>query len=361
MSKPTRIQLRLLKAIGTQAQSAFTDTRTAQRADQEGRPLTVGWYEDVRRRSELRGALESAASAGAVPPEWIDQARTRGELGMAWRRDLHWRDPAPIDRAALVAELGSDVLSVLGMAAVGAAYSEHGARSEVGTARLFDTKLRLLGQRVRAVSTLLAVTAEEAAPWHEDRLLTALARTVDHARPGEVATWWRSYAGADRGPYVAQAHALAHAGITAPDAAHTLPPPEQIAARMRELLTAGSTRSPDRQPTAAPQQIAVIVGAAFPPDAAPRPRVPDIPHHGLPPGPRSADDLRPGGRPVSRIDELTRPDPISTILEHHMRRCTDHGQRGEFGTGADTAGEFGHTETRTSSTAGPSADRGLDR
>ncbi|MCX4098425.1 hypothetical protein [Nocardia sp. alder85J] len=280
MSKPSRIQLKLLKAIGTQAQSVFTDTRTTQEADREGRPLPVGWYEDVRRRGELRGALDNAAAAGAVPPEWIDQVRTRGELGMAWRHDLHWREPAPIDRAALVSQLGSDVLGVLGMAAVGAAYGERGARSEVGTARLFDTKLRLLGERVRALSTLLAVTAQEAAPWHEDRLLSAVARTVSHAGPDEVATWWRSYASADRGSYEGQARALAHAGITAADAAPTLPPPEQIVARMHDLLTAGP--GPDRHHSAAPKQIAVIVGTAFPYDARPQSRVPDAPDSLLP-------------------------------------------------------------------------------
>ncbi|MGF6888045.1 hypothetical protein ABIA39_006558 [Nocardia sp. GAS34] len=262
MSKPNRIQFRVLKAIGTEAVAAFTAARTAQRAAQEGRQLTAKWHEDVRRRGELRGALESAAWAGGVPPEWIEQARTRGEYGMAWRRDLHWREPAPIDRATLVSELGTDALSVLGMAAVGAAYSEQGARSEVGTARLFDRKFRLLGERVRAVSTLLAVTAEEAAPWHNDRLLTAVAGTIGHASSDELLTWWRSYAGADRGSYEGQAYALAHAGIAGTVTAHTLPAPEQIVAQMRDLFTTAT--GPDRHRIGAPKQIANTIAAAFP-------------------------------------------------------------------------------------------------
>jgi len=283
MNKPNRIQLRLLKAIGTQAQAAFTETRTTERADQQGQRLSVGWYEDVQRRGELRGALESAASAGGVPQEWIDLARTRGEYGMAWRRDVHWRDPAQIDRAALVSELGSDVLSVLGMAAVGAAYSEWGARNEVGTAQLFDRKLHRLGERVRAVSTLLAVTAEEAAPWNTDRLLTAAAGAVGHADRDEVADWWRSYASTDREAYEGQAHALAHAGITGGNAAHLLAPPEQIVARMRDFLTANPALGPDGHRTRAPAQIGHVIAAAFPRNTGPRPAEPDTLRSNLPP------------------------------------------------------------------------------
>jgi hypothetical protein len=237
--KPTRVQFRMLKAICTEGEMAFRDARAGQT-----RPMNPTKVEASRRHMALRVSLESAAVAGGVPQEWIGQARARGDLGMKWRRDLHWRDPAPISRSTLLTALGEDAFTVLGTAAVAAAHGERGARAEVGTAQLFDRKFILITNRFRALVNLLEVTPAEAASWNDQRLLSAVADTVRNAGPAEVADWWRSYARQDRTEHEWQARALQHAGITAADGEHVFPTAEQIRQRMVQVLATGSPPDP---------------------------------------------------------------------------------------------------------------------
>lgn len=215
-STPTRIQMKVLKAVHKHAAMArvMQDRAVAQeKATGQARPNS--WYEDFHGRALLRQQLENAAAAAAIPTVWIEQCRERGDLGMRWRADLHWREPARIPRNQYLAELEGQVRHLQGMAAVAAVYGEIGARAEVGTAQLFDRKLRVLAQHVRAIASVLTISAEEADRlWgeHTWEAATATVRDLDAAALGER---WRGYSGIYTTDLALQAKALGEVGLPA--------------------------------------------------------------------------------------------------------------------------------------------------
>ncbi|MEU6585895.1 hypothetical protein [Nocardia sp. NPDC046763] len=213
-SKPTRMQMKVLKAVHNQAAMArLMQDRANVQEQTTGQARPNSWYEDFHGHALLRQQLENAAAAAAIPHAWIEQCRERGDLGMRWRADLHWREPVLIPRNQFLAELEGQVRHLQGMAAVAATYGEIGARAEVGTAQLFDRKLRVLAQHARAIASVLTISAEEADRlWGEHTwdVATATVRDLDASALGKR---WRGYAGIYTTDLALQAKALGDVGL----------------------------------------------------------------------------------------------------------------------------------------------------
>ncbi|MFE2999738.1 hypothetical protein ACFXG4_32655 [Nocardia sp. NPDC059246] len=215
-SKPTPVQMKVLKAVHNQAAMArLMQDRANAREQTTGQARPTSWYEDFHGHALLRQQLENAAAAAAIPTAWIDQCRERGDRGMRWRADLHWREPAPIPRHHFVAELEGQVRHLQGMAAVAAIYGEVGARAEVGTAQLFDRKLRVLAQHARAIASVLTISAAEGDRLWGAHTWDAAATTVRDLNTAELGKRWRGYAGIYTTDLALQTKALGDVGLPA--------------------------------------------------------------------------------------------------------------------------------------------------
>lgn len=258
MSGPTRQQLVLLKAIQNQAVAAkkMKDHARA-RHEATGEQASPSWFDTFRAHAMLRQELDNAALAAGIAPVWIEQSRKAGELGMRWSKGRHWREPAPVQREKLLADLETQARQVQDMAAVAARFGERGRQAEVGTARLFDRKLRILAQRVTAVAAVLEVTAAEAERlWGEPSWARA-ARSVRDASAEVLARRWRGHVRADTRSLELQAKALADCGAARTDEPLSVP---SMLARIHAHLASQS--SPPPEVTGAGPQIAAAIDVA---------------------------------------------------------------------------------------------------
>ena len=214
MSKPTRMQMKVLKAVhGQAAMARVMQDRAKARQQATGNPPPSSWYEDFHGHALLRQQLENAAAAAAIPTAWVEQCRHRGDLGMRWRADVHWRDPERVDREHSLAELEQQVRHVQEMAAVAAVYGERGAGAEVGTAQLFDRKLRVLAQHARAMASVLDLSAGEADRLWGERSWASATAAVRDLDAAALVKRWRAHASADTTDFALQVKALGDAGL----------------------------------------------------------------------------------------------------------------------------------------------------
>lgn len=240
---PDRWQMKLLAGVYAHA-SAAREMAAAARAGREvtGELPPPSWSRAFRTEVLLGQELEKAGLAAGVPREWLNQARTRAHLAQPWRRDLHWRNPKPVDRTRLLVGLAGEAHRIQDLAAVAVAYEHRGAHAEPGTATWVMRNLRRSRTRLVQLARLLAVTDDEAhRMWNSPQHWTAAAESARAASVDELDTRWRAHARSDQASIALQARALTKAGITAPaDAA--LPPPDQILAVLRKEL--GHTSAP---------------------------------------------------------------------------------------------------------------------
>ncbi|WP_280378187.1 hypothetical protein [Nocardia wallacei] len=236
--RPTRVQAKVLKAIHNHAAQIH---RTVARAERESARTSASpppqWYRDLADRVRVQEALEAAVLSAGMPPEWVGQVRERGELGMTWRAQLHWRTTAPVDRQAVARWLRAEIERVQDLAALAAAYGERGAHAEPGTASLFDRELRRSGDRVAVLTAVFEPLDTEAEQLWGQHTWSAAADSVRHADLSELAERWRAHVRADTTTSTQQATALAAARLTGDLAAEPTPAPDQMVDRIRGLLT----------------------------------------------------------------------------------------------------------------------------
>ncbi|MCC3311368.1 hypothetical protein A5780_06350 [Nocardia sp. 852002-20019_SCH5090214] len=222
--------------------SAAREMAAAARAGREatGELPPPSWSRAFRTEVLLGQELEKAGLAAGVPREWLNQARTRAHLGQPWRRDLHWRNPKPVDRTRLLVGLAAEAHRIQDLAAVAVAYEHRGAHAEPGTATWVMRNLRRSRTRLVQLARLLAVTDDEAQHmWNSPQHWTAAAESAGAASVDELDTRWRAHARSDQTSIVLQARALTKSGITAPTGA-ALPPPDQILDVLRKELVHNS-------------------------------------------------------------------------------------------------------------------------
>ncbi|WP_157186810.1 hypothetical protein [Nocardia jiangxiensis] len=235
MNKPSTLQKRVLRAI---TEHALEARKLLARIESDNGHGSEGGRNPAYHRlvSKIR-ELEAAAVAGGVPREWIDQTRYRGELGMTWRADLHWRDHAPIDRPQLLTNLGNEVRQVREIAAVAAAYGQRGALAEAGTSQLFARNLDTLARRVAAIAHLLNLTTSEAEHlWGRENDWAAAAHRVSGASEASLKDRWRTFARLDTRTAACQVAALSDAGIGAGVAGNPAPSAPHIVQRIQRHL-----------------------------------------------------------------------------------------------------------------------------
>ncbi|WP_067891609.1 hypothetical protein [Nocardia vaccinii] len=263
MNKPSTLHKRVLRAITQQALEAqkllpLSASGSSHGSEGAGNPAYHRVTVKIRE-------LEAAAVAGGVPREWIEQTRYRGELGMAWRPDLHWCEHTPVDRPALLAALEHDVRHVGEIAAVAAAYGQRGARAEAGTAQLFARNLDTLARRVAAIAHLLNLSTDEAEQlWGRQNAWSAAADSVRAESEESLAERWRTLARLDTRAAARQVAALADAGIGAGCAGNPSPSAAQMVQRIQQLWehTGHATTSEPAAPAAANTGPASITGSA---------------------------------------------------------------------------------------------------
>lgn len=267
MNKPGTVHKRVLRAITQQALEARklaprSESGSSHGSEGAGNP---GYHRVTVKIREL----EAAAVAGGVPREWIEQTRYRGELGMAWRPDLHWREYTPIDRPALLAALEHDVRHVGEIAAVAAAYGQRGARAEAGTAHVFARNLDTLACRVAAIAHLLNLSADEAEQlWGRQHAWSAAADRVRVESEASVAERWRAMARLDTRAAARQVAALADAGIGAGCAGNPAPSAAQMVQRIQQKLREHTGHAATSEPAA--PAAAVTAGPASITGSVPR-------------------------------------------------------------------------------------------
>ncbi|MBY8862030.1 hypothetical protein K7711_36525 [Nocardia sp. CA2R105] len=236
MNEPNRVQQRVLRAVTTQAMEAGKLANSAVVRPGESGPdeaRRIAHERSVHRCEQLR----IAAIAGGVPQEWIAQTHHRGQLGMAWRPDIHWREHEPINRARLLADLHSDMRHVQDIAVVAAAYGHRGARVEAGTSQLFARNLNTLGRRVAAIAHVLGVTAAEAEQlWGRQDQWTAAATAVRGLSQDTLLGRWREHARLDTREAALQVSGLEDAGIGVATAKNPAPMVKDMVARLGHLL-----------------------------------------------------------------------------------------------------------------------------
>ncbi|MFE3757932.1 hypothetical protein ACFXO9_26795 [Nocardia tengchongensis] len=256
-SKPTRMQMKVLKAVHTQAAMArVMQDRAKARQQATGHPPPSSWFEDFHGHALLRQQLENAAAAAAIPAAWVEQCRQRGDLGIRWRADLHWREPDSVDRELSLAELARQVRHVQGIAGIAATYSERGARAEVGTAQLFDRKLRVLAQHARAIASVLDISSHEADRLWGRHTWASVAENVRGLEDAALAARWRAHANANTTNFALQAKALGYAGLPPETGLWAQFDPAHMVDEIRTRLSArtsqqGSTPQPGTQITEA--------------------------------------------------------------------------------------------------------------
>ena len=234
---PDRWQMKVLAGVYAHA-SAAREMAAAARAGREatGELPPPSWSRAFRTEVLLGQELEKAGLAAGVPREWLNQARTRAHLAQPWRRDLHWRNPKPVDRTRLLVGLAAEAHRIQDLAAVAVAYEHRGAHAEPGTATWVMRNLRRSRTRLVQLARLIAVTDDEAQNmWNSPQHWTAAAESAGAASADELDTRWRAHARSDQTSIVLQARALTKSGITAPTGA-ALPPPDQILDVLRKEL-----------------------------------------------------------------------------------------------------------------------------
>ncbi|MBY8858615.1 hypothetical protein K7711_19205 [Nocardia sp. CA2R105] len=235
MNKPSTLQKRVLRAITEEAMAArkllaHTESDTGRRMDGARSPAHHRQVLKIRE-------LEAAAVAGGVPREWIDQTRYRGELGMTWRADLHWREHAPIDRPQLLTNLGNEVRQVREIAAVAAAYGQRGALAEAGTSQLFARNFDTQVRRVAAIAHILNLSADETEHlWGRESHWAAEANRVREMSAAALKDRWRTVARADTRSAAVLVSALTDAGIGAEMAGNPAPSAAHMVQRIWQQL-----------------------------------------------------------------------------------------------------------------------------
>ncbi|MBF6176046.1 hypothetical protein [Nocardia blacklockiae] len=257
--RPTRVQVQVLKAVQNHAAQIHRMVGRAERAyAHTATSPPPEWYRDLEHKVRVQEALEAAVLSAGTPPEWVEQVRERGKLGMSWRAQLHWRATTPTDRQVVAARLRAEIERVQDLAALAAAYGERGAHTEPGTASLFDRELRRSGDRVGVLTAVFDPSDTEAEQLWGEHTWTAAADSVRGADDGELAARWRAHVRADTTISTQQATALADAGLTAHLATRRAPSPAQMVHRLRGLLHA----EPDPAPADTGHQIAAAIDAA---------------------------------------------------------------------------------------------------
>lgn len=268
MNKPTRTQIRLLKALQNQ---------TAAAAREHPAP-TATEATLIQRFGESRAELAAAAIAGGVPVEWVEQAQGRGSKGISWNPNLYIRRAAPVDRAELLNRLQVDQAWLAHACGIHAAYQHlapttRDTETSARTQRILET----LWQRCSQVAALLDVQPEEATPWRgQDWLATAEAAATG-LTPAELERQWREIAGTDIDGYATQSIALTGVGIE-PDPTLSPPPPAEaveVLAQRRDHLQVVFSDHPGHQIDAA---VTATGSPTSDPEHEPAPQPPEFSH-----------------------------------------------------------------------------------
>ncbi|MFC9965160.1 hypothetical protein ACFVH4_13050 [Nocardia ignorata] len=223
VTNATTVQKRVLKAL--QNQAADSQKRlNAQRAS--GIEPPQDRTQNVDPRAILHTELASAALAGGVPAEWIDQAHERGTKAIRWNTNLFLRRAAPIDRDALVDNLRADIDRLARFTGIHAAYT-HGTGRHDDTTATVDQTLTTLWRRSAQIGVLLGIDTDQARQhWPHQQWMKQASASAAGQTQAQLTQHWHAIANTDMTSYTAQSIALAAAGIT-PNP--TIAPPEPIA------------------------------------------------------------------------------------------------------------------------------------
>jgi len=246
MSAPTRVQVRVLRAVNSQA----VEIRRLVLATQGQEPARHARERASRHALDTEALaqtqLDAAAIAAGIPPEWIAQVRERGQLGMEWARGIAWREHEPVDRVLLVENLSADVRQLQQIAAVAAAYGPRGARAEIGTHQMVSKTMHALGGRIAAIAHILDVTTEEAQQlWGRQEAWVQAADSVRGVDQAALTQRWRQSARLNTNTAALQVAALQRAGIKIPQARNPAPTVPEMLHRFRDLLTEPTTAGPE--------------------------------------------------------------------------------------------------------------------
>ncbi|MET7772073.1 hypothetical protein [Nocardia sp. NPDC005366] len=211
MITPTRAQTRVLKAI--QNSSRALAALLTEAAGFDGAPPPQ-WFGAYQHHAIARENLIAAATAGAVPAAWLDQARARGERGIGWRADLYLTAPGPTDWDRVLRDLSEDVARIREWEALDAAHQQlhHGPDTTSASLR---TNVTALSMRTTGVANLLGLTADQATGlWGElDDLAAAGAAGLDGVAAEQIRHRWHTAADTDTSGWAGQAATLATAGV----------------------------------------------------------------------------------------------------------------------------------------------------
>ncbi|MBF6176042.1 hypothetical protein [Nocardia blacklockiae] len=202
-----------------------------------GQILPTTWHRRLDARVEHQHALVAAAAAGGIPQRWIHQVVARGMRGTRWHRDLYLTVPERVQRERLLTELRVHAQRMREFTAIAAGYGEWGARSEPGTASMFDRNLRAIWRRTIAVAHLL-----DPHRTHADMLWGSadawVRAAADSARRHDtLEARWRHAARLDTAGFARQAAALADLGFPTDTVPDHLTSPADTVQRIRDLLT----------------------------------------------------------------------------------------------------------------------------
>ncbi|MFD4433947.1 hypothetical protein [Nocardia sp. NPDC058497] len=193
-----------------------------------GREPTQAWTENFGQRAIVHGELTAAAVAGGVPVEWVDQARARGTKRIRWNTNLFLRPAAPIDRDALLQQLGADYERLARFCGIHAAYSEFMPAQGSKLPSAVDNVVNTLWRRSTQIGVLLGVDGAQAAHYwpHQRWMETATAAAVGLG-PDQLARQWHEIAATNIAGYAVQSMALSKAEID-PDPQFAAPEPETV-------------------------------------------------------------------------------------------------------------------------------------
>ncbi|WP_040713688.1 MULTISPECIES: hypothetical protein [Nocardia] len=244
MITPTRAQTRVLAAVQNSSRALADLLTEAQGIDGAPSPQ---WFGAYQRHALGRENLLTAATAGAVPAEWLDQARARGDRGIGWRKELYLVRPGPIDWDRVLGGLGQDVARIQEWAALDTAYRQLHAHTPTAVSASLRTNTVALYMRTAGVANLLGLTADQATElWGElDDWAAAGAATLEGVAAEQIRHRWHTAADTDTSGWTAQATALAAAGVDT-ETSPALPAPEALrTAPTSELCAALDAALPD--------------------------------------------------------------------------------------------------------------------
>lgn len=225
MNEASRVHKRVLKTLQNQAADAQAMLDKQRRSGVEP---TQAWTENFGQRAIMHGELATAAIAGGVPVEWVDQARARGTKGIRWNTNLFLRPATPVDRDALLRQLGADYDRLARFCGIHAAYSESMPAQRSKQPSAVDNVVNTLWRRSAQIGVLLGADGAEAAHyWPHQRWMETVTATAAGLGPDQLARQWHEIAATNIAGYALQSMSLSKAGIE-PDPQFAAPEPETV-------------------------------------------------------------------------------------------------------------------------------------